>query len=69
MAINFEELYKNLARDHVNKLSYPESVMTSLYNDYASIEEGIEISFEKTATNHKIIDFSSIGIMPGTIAD
>lgn len=44
--IDFEELYRDVKQAHVNKLSYPEAVMTSLYNKYSTIEEGIEISFE-----------------------
>jgi hypothetical protein len=54
---------------HKNKLSYPESVMTSLYNKYPTIEEGIDISFEKTDSNYKIIDFTSIGILPDSLAN
>ena len=67
--MDFEELYRRVANAHVHKLSYPECVLTSLYNEYPSVTDGIEISFEKTPTNHKLIDLSSIGIMPGTLAN
>lgn len=62
-SIKYQELQHDVTKSHSNKLSYPESIMTSLYNKYPTLEDGIDISFDKTSTNHKVVDFTDLGIV------
>jgi hypothetical protein len=37
--------------------------MTCLYNKYPTLEEGIDVSFDKSSSNHRIVDFTDLGIV------
>lgn len=68
-SIDLRELRDNIEEANSHKLSYPESLMTALYNNFPTLKEGIDISFKKTANNYKVLNFGDVGIVPGSLCD
>jgi hypothetical protein len=61
-----------LLAGHVKKLSYCNSLITALYNKNSSMDK-LDTTFEPInpdgTCNYKIVDSTSIGIIPGSLSD
>ncbi|CDW74185.1 histidine decarboxylase [Stylonychia lemnae] len=61
-----------LLAGHIKKLSYCNSLVTMLYNKNSSLDRLDTCFYHQNldgSLNHKIIDSTSIGIIPGTLSD
>lgn len=61
-----------LISGHIKKLGYQNACTTALYNKYETLDT-IDTTFYPVnpdgSKNHKIVDSSSLGIIPGSLAD